>query len=283
MSGIVWLASYPKSGNTWVRIFLNNYLSESDEPWDINDLQEHTAGGFQRFSYDQILGIETSDLTTEELLRLRPVVNEEFKSDDDRPLFLKTHDAYCDAEGKNPYLQPSEKHRILYIVRNPLDIAGSFANHYDSTIDEAIERMGREGYTLAQGKKQSTVQVPQFVGSWSHHVRSWLEMSPFEPLLVRYEDMLAQPREQFAKVVRFSGLPFEERRLGKAIEFSNFSRTKKAEVSGAGFRERLHKEARFFRSGAAGKWKEELSTQQIKRVLKNHGTEMRRLGYLENS
>lgn len=93
MKGIVWLASYPKSGNTWFRTLISNLMSKSQEPVDINQLSTGgIASGRERF--DELTGIESADLTFEEIDQLRPEVYAYLAQTVKEPLFVKVHDAY---------------------------------------------------------------------------------------------------------------------------------------------------------------------------------------------
>ncbi|NOZ51459.1 MAG: sulfotransferase domain-containing protein, partial [Chloroflexi bacterium] len=82
MNGIIWLASYPKSGNTWMRVFLTNYLRDSDEPAEINNLDGGPIAS-ARDIFDRVIGVESSDLTAEEIDRFRPAVYEQVAAESD--------------------------------------------------------------------------------------------------------------------------------------------------------------------------------------------------------
>ena len=113
MGNIIWLASYPKSGNTWFRIFLTNLRGDNDQPADINDL-DCTPIASARESFDDEVGIEASDLTPDEIDRLRPAVYETLAAHADEPLFMKVHDAYTLVDGASP-LFPKTATRELFI------------------------------------------------------------------------------------------------------------------------------------------------------------------------
>ena len=147
MGGIYWIASYPKSGNTWFRAFLRNLRSNSNSPVEINDL---ATGGIasSRSWIDNVVGFEVSDLTHEEIDVLRPdVYRWALQADEIR--YIKIHDAYHIGADSVPLTSTEGTLGALYIVRNPLDVAQSFANHNRSNIDEAIDLMGNSEGALS--------------------------------------------------------------------------------------------------------------------------------------
>ena len=278
MSGIVWLASYPKSGNTWVRIFLDNYMLDGDSPADINDLDEGLHAG-SRVLFDRLTGVESSDLTAAEIDRARPSMYGQWAAESDAPLFVKVHDAWrCNEQGE-PLFPASATALVVYIVRNPLDIVASFANHYAMSHDRAIAAMADGQYALATSGRKLNGQLRQLVGSWDEHVCSWLSRSGLPAHVVRYEELCRAPRDTFGALLQAVGLQVDEQRLAKAIDFSSFERLKDQEVN-TGFKERIAGSGPFFRRGRAGSWIDELTAAQIARVVEKQGTIMRHFGYL---
>ena len=278
MSGIFWLASYPKSGNTWMRIFLTNYLQNGDEPADINNLDGGPIAS-AREVFDELVGVEASALTLAEIEALRPQVYTRFARDLEKDEFLKVHDAYTlNADGL-PLFPPEATQGAIYILRNPLAVAPSLANHINNSLEQAIEILND---TFSPETKHRSVglgpQLPQNWMGWSGHVNSWAKAPGQRVLLVRYEDMKHNPFAVFRAVVRFSGLEEDEARIRKAIEFSSFETVRKQEQE-HGFRERLRSPA-FFRKGESGGWRSELSPEQITCIVTAHADTMRRYGYL---
>ncbi|MEZ4590932.1 MAG: sulfotransferase domain-containing protein [Chloroflexota bacterium] len=253
MSNIVWLASYPKSGNTWARIFLNNYLLDGDAPADINNLEEGLHAGIREL-FDRLTGVESSDLTPAEVNCIRPLMYQAWAAEADEPLIVKVHDAWRRNSDGQPIFPKAATKTAVYIIRNPLDIVASFANHYSQTIDETIQSMADSGYGLATSRHKLARQLPQFLGSWHHHVLSWVENPEMPVHLLRYEDMVHAPMPTFASLVEAIGLTVDHDRLAKAIRFSAFDQMKQQETA-VGFKERLPGTSSFFRQGkqAAGK------------------------------
>ena len=172
MSGIYWLASYPKSGNTWLRIVLANLQANQDIPVSINELPTPIAS--DRALFDRIAGIESADLLPEEVERLRPQIYRHLAQRSAEPLLLKVHDAYTFLPCGDPLFPTEITLGVIYILRNPLDVAVSLAAHFDCDLDTAIGYMATDGLTLSSSLEVYRHQFPQRISSWSGHVCSWM-------------------------------------------------------------------------------------------------------------
>ncbi len=279
MSDIVWLASYPKSGNTWLRVLLENYKRDDGQLIDINAIEEGHVVSARAF-FDAALGVESSDLTADELERLRPAVFRHAAEAAAETLLLKTHDAYTFTDAGEPWVPTDVTRGTIYIVRNPLDVAVSFAHHLQKPIDAAIECMAQSNAALVNKIDHLDTQVRQKLHTWSEHVMSWIEQTDVPFHLMRYEEMLAHPLEAFGAAVRFIGWEHDAARLERAVRLSSFEALQ-AQEREHDFKERLPGMTMFFRKGKAGSWREELDAGQVERIIRDHGTVMRRLGYLE--
>jgi hypothetical protein len=278
MSRIVWLASYPKSGNTWLRAFLCNFERGGYSPASINELNNGIISS-DRSMADNALGVECSDLTPREIDLLRPAIYQSMAKQSPDTLYLKTHDAYTLNANAEPLFPADVTGGVLYVVRNPLDVAVSFAHHERKTLDNSIDLMSRETMTIAYPGEKLSFQLHQRLLSWSSHVLSWLDQDAVRLHLMRYEDMCQQPEEVFAAAARFLGLGDDRERVRRAVEFSSFETLRRQEHE-YGFKEKPRRAASFFRSGRTGTWREALTTRQIEKLVRDHGTVMGRLGYL---
>lgn len=281
MNGIIWLASYPKSGNTWFRIFLTNLLRGTDTPTSINEL-ESTPIASARAIFDQHIGFEASDLSANEIDRLRPELYCHLAEEAEEPLFMKIHDAYTMVADNLPLIPAAATGGALYFIRNPLDVAVSFAHHSGTDYDTVIANMADKNFTFCGKPKRLHKQLRQKLLSWSGHVLSWADTDPFPVCLLRYEDMKAQPLETFTRAVRFAGLPHNEEQIKKALAFSKFEVVQQQEES-EGFQEKSSVAKRFFRKGECGSWREELNEAQVQQVVSDHREVMQRFGYLDKN
>lgn len=280
MNGIVWLASYPKSGNTWIRTFLTNILGDESEQVSINQLK--TDGIFSsREIFDSVTGIESSNLTNEEIDRLRPDIYNDLSNAAKQIMYIKAHDAYTYLPDGRP-LFGTEKARAVYILRNPLDVAVSYANHMGKDLDTTIALMGDMSHVMCANKGRLYNQLRQRLLTWSGHAESWTRQRDIPTLLIRYEDMKRSPIRTFDGIVRFLGIDCSQRRLQDAIEMSSFSRLKKQEQA-EGFKEKPPNAPCFFRKGEVGDWRYHLSEVQRDRLIRDHGRVMRQFGYLDEN
>lgn len=284
-----WLASYPKSGNTWFRILVAN-LSAGEEPADINNLPERSGIASARGPFDHLLLIESGLLTDDEIDRLRPRVYEELASgaedeeydEHDRtsaPVRLvKVHDAYTLTSAGEPLLAGADG--AVVIVRDPRDVAASFAHHNRTPIDKAIATLNDPKPAVAETADRQHRQFRQTLLGWSEHVASWLDQRDLPVHLVRYEDLKADTAGALARALAFAGWPATAEQIARAVRFADFG-ILKAQERDKGFREipRPGKGGPFFRRGEAGGWRDELTAPQIARIEARHVAMMRRLGY----
>ena len=278
MRRLVWLASYPKSGNTWVRLFLDAYSHPERQELDINTVDVSLHAG-NRDLFDRVIGLEASELTPAEIERYRPDVYRQLAIEADDPLFIKVHDRWRHNADNAPIFPPEITAATIYIVRDPRAVAPSYANHYGVSIDEAIARMATTDYADVARPDRLPSQLHQPLGSWRQHVTGWLDQQELPVLLVRYEDLHVAPEATFAAILQHAGLVVDQARLTSALEQSRFDRLQ-AQEEAAGFKERLSQAPRFFRRGVANGWRDELTPAQIARIEADHGPVMARLGYL---
>ena len=274
---IVWLASYPKSGNTWMRLALAS-LRLRGGAIDINRLRDaNELGAASRMHFDLLAEVDSSDLTHDEIQRARPAIYRQMSDGMSDPGLFKTHDAFVRVPG-GAWLFPKEATLgAVLIVRDPRDVAVSTAHAYDRDIDAVIAQMADPHARLATGRLLP--QVPQTTLDWSGHARSWLDAPGMDTILVRYEDMLADLASELARIAPLLDLPRTPAALAGAVEATRFDHLR-AEEERHGFRERQPKAERFFREGRSGGWREALSADQARRIAHDHGEMMERLGYL---
>ena len=274
MGALIWLASYPKSGNTWMRVFLHNLLRNPDRPMSIDEIDSFTLGDSQANWYRKFTDKKPTDLTLEDLAPLRPKVHRAMMSAHPDSVFVKTHSYMGESKGV-PLMTMECTAGAIYIARNPLDVVISLADHFGISIDGAIGIMEHEG-GLTGG---SETNVTEFINSWSTHAKSWTQVSHSGLLTVRYEDMLDHSIKTFTKVARFLGLRPPRARIVKAIRFSSFKELRKQEDE-SGFKERSSHSKKFFRAGKKGQWRTQLSEEQVRRIVDYHCEQMKRFKYL---
>lgn len=278
--GIVWLASFPKSGNTWLRILLANLLTPGDGPVDINRLQLNSCPLVNRHRLDNMVLIDTSLLTREELDLLRPRVAETVAADSAERVYVKVHDNYrTNRVGKSLFAR-GRRNRALYIVRDPRDVAVSLSHHSGETIDRAISELNSPHHAISTAIGFWTKQIPQLLTDWSRHVESWTGQRDLPVHVLRYEDLQADPIGTFGKAAAFLGLDTPRTAVEQAVRRSDFAELQRQEQR-AGFRERQREStAPFFRAGRVGGWREVLTPEQQHAIVVAHRSVMARFGYI---
>jgi hypothetical protein len=274
MGNIVWLASYPKSGNTWLRAFLLNLITDAEAPIDINKMAALTQGDSQAHWYAKFDPRPPTQLGAEDLARLRPKVHAAIAASSPNSVFVKTHNALIENAGAAMITQ-SATAGVIYVVRNPLDVALSYADHLGVQVDDIIDLMAERGFATPA----SETHVPEHHSDWSNHVASWTAVPHPALLVVRYEDMAAKPAPTFGAVARFLGIDTSRERLMRAVRFSSF-KVLKAQEKKSGFVERTPAQQSFFRAGKSGGWRKQLSDAQIRRILADHSEQMERFDYV---
>ncbi|HZT25524.1 MAG TPA: sulfotransferase domain-containing protein [Pseudolabrys sp.] len=276
-SGIVWLASYPKSGNTWTRAFLHNLVkvvSDEHDAQDINELHRFSMGISGLAPYEKLLGFTPTDEHRDRIAATRAQVQRDVADAVDGLIFVKTHQALVVDRG-HPTINFSVTAGAIYIVRNPLDVAISYAHHVGKPVDFAIDFMGLKNAEISVTDKQ----VYEVYGSWSQHVLSWTKKPHPAIYVMRYEDMLADPQKTFGALARHLLFDPTPQQLDEAIRRSSFDELRQQEEK-EGFRERPPQAERFFREGRAGQWKDVLTAEQVERIVNDHKEQMARFGYL---
>ncbi len=275
MGKIIWLASYPKSGNTWLRTFLANFSRSEGRALNINDLWKHAEDESKSKWYLPYLSADAFlQATTTQIASLKSSVHRDIASQAVSTVYVKSHNFLGSYEGYKLHTVAYTAGSI-YIVRNPLDVVVSVADHFGSSIDEAIEFMA-DDKTVANREPDNAESI---LCSWSTHVDSWSRVSGAGIHIIRYEDMLEKPVKVFSALTSKLGFSRNKRQLNAAIKFSAFSELRKQEAKG-GFIERSGKARKFFRSGRSGQWRKQLNSDQIARIMRDHGDMMAKFNYL---
>ncbi|MEM9061921.1 MAG: sulfotransferase domain-containing protein [Pseudomonadota bacterium] len=256
---IIWLASFPKSGNTWTRAFLANYLAPKGTKLTINQLNQFSTGDVRQDFWDAAYGQRYEGQPIETGIALRPKVLRLIAGSKPSHHFVKTHSRIDRIDGED-LIPPDVTAAAIYIVRNPFDVAVSYARHLDVSLDEVIERMTSPG-----GVNVSATQIPEFIGRWDDHVASWREARGLPQHLMRYEDMAADTERSFRGLLDFLRIPTDMGSLRRAIRLSSFKELQKQERT-EGFGEKPANMDRFFATGTAGGWRATLSPEQIARL-----------------
>ena len=276
---IIWLASYPKSGNTWLRMFLKSYFLKSGEKFGLENsrLDNFKAQGFPdqeildhlRVDYNKFEEIVKNWEAMQDYINLNNKTN-----------YVKTHNAMVTV-GSYKFTTTRNTKGIIYIVRDPRDVLVSLSHHmgidYEQTFEHLSSSLNFE-YPLSGDKRYKK----SLMGAWSDHYKSWKNFKSCKTLIVKYEDMVLDEFNTFKKIIKYltevDGAEYKEEKLIKALKQTQFDELQKMEKN-EGFSEKGKGEL-FFRKGKIGEWKKDLSVNLIKKIEKMFSKEMIELGYL---
>ena len=275
MGQIAWIASYPKSGSTWLRAFLHNYIADSTTPYDINRLMDLSTGENAASRYQAFDPRPASAYTIRDVQSLRPRVHQAIADAHPGLVFVKTHNAQLVVEGVQ-LITKAVTGGAIYILRDPRDIAISFSRHLGLSLDHTIGFMNDPA--AATGGTDNAVYVR--LATWSGHVHFWTRQPHPTLHAMRYEDMQADPAAAFGGLIRFLGQAPSPDRLARAIAHSDFSELRRQEAAHGFVEQPKQSQDAFFRQGRSGGWREVLTAAQAARIERDHGAVMQRFGYL---
>jgi aryl sulfotransferase len=278
--GIVWLASFPKSGNTWFRILLANLMSGKSEPADINNLDELNDGiASSRNEFESMTMIDSDLISHDDIDGLRPRVYEAISREATELCWMKAHDAYTLTSKGEPLLGKGVARAAVYLVRDPREVSLSLAFHNNTTVDEAIKLINGTDSTLGvRGNYGLASQLRQKLLGWSQHVLSWTEQADVPVHILRYEDLAGEPTKSFGAALEFVNVPATPDDIERAVRHADFAELRRQEDE-KGFAERFSRTAPFFRSGRVDSWRELLTIDQIGAIEECHHDLMEKLGY----
>tara|TARA_B100000900_G_C20419877_1_gene650480 strand:- start:56 stop:889 length:834 start_codon:yes stop_codon:yes gene_type:complete len=276
---ILWLASYPKSGNTWMRAMLSSYLFEEHHK-DNQDI-------FSKMKLIQSFPVKRAfeGIVDERVLKknrfeaFKYFIEAQRKINKDPKLhIIKTH-SFCGAANGHEFTNKENTLGSIYIVRDPRSAAVSYAHHAGITYEKSVNLMLDEGRIVFHDK-----HYPEARLSWKTHLASWLRY-PSPRLLIRYEDMLDNPANILKSTILFinkfinSKIEIKDDKILKVIDECKFENLKKIENE-IGFKEKGSNSDNFFRKGEKNEWKKALPSELVKKLEDNFLNEMKNLNYI---
>ena len=256
---IVWIASYPKSGNTWLRAILSSYYYSSDGKFDFDLLKNIESFPQKKFFMEYANEFKSPIGTTYHWIKAQKKINENGKLN-----FLKTHNSLCNINGNN-FTDKINTLGCIYIIRDPRNVITSLKNHFELNYKEALDFMLNEKKFICDRNSKNDFSDIQFLGSWSKHYESWLNNKIFPVKLVKYEDLINNTLKIFEEVIEFiskivkSNITFDKKKAEKIILSTNFNSLKSKELKGE-FTESIYskkdrKKIVFFNLGPKNNWK----------------------------
>ena len=282
---IIWLTSYPKSGNTYVRAFLSAYYFSLDGKFNFNQISKIKQFPHEKFFDKKINSI--SEASSQWMPIQKKIVQNK------KILFLKTHS--CLANYKNNiFTSPETSLGAIYIVRDPRNVFTSIKNHFSLNDNESLNMILDKERGLVSNN--GSLASYSFISSWSNHYLSWLKNNKFRRFFVKYEDLISNKYETFRDIIVFINTLMnrtegvDKSKLQKAIESTNFEVLKNKEINenfsstDNDFKSwrNFHKENKnlFFNLGPDNKWENILNKKIRKEIETNFVNEMKELNYL---
>jgi len=268
---IIWLSSFPKSGNTWLRVFLTNYLFSDKKVFsNLNYIREYP----NKFFFENLS--EEINTETEELdLYKHFILSQDRLNLNNEVNFLKTHSC-CGTINNYKFTNKENTLGFIYIIRDPRSVAISYAHHSNISYERSTEIITNENNVVFDKDKILTAR-----SSWKTNYLSWLK-SPYPRIIVKYEDLHEDTFGNFKKILffikKFMKIEIDENKIHKNIEKCSFDNLK-FEEENFGFSERWGND-NFFRKGLVDEWKSKLSSNLIKLIEDKFKKEMMELDYL---
>lgn len=265
-----WLASYPKSGNTWLRALMSA-LSTGEVTL------QYLPGSLGNESVDDALAMSLSGLDAKEALQVMRRSWTLGTATFGAYRVRKTHEPWARGVDGWPTRWQPKGARAVYLVRDPRDVVLSWAHHNGQSPAEAAEFLAHgTDHLMAHGHE---VHAGWRAVSWSRHVLSWTVDCPLPVLTLRYEDLLIDPHPQVEQLAAWLDIEIDEERIARAIAACDF-RELAAREAVEGFSEAAAPDRVFFRRGRSGTWRSELDPELARAIERDHGEVMESLGYL---
>ena len=278
---IIWLASYPKSGNTLLRSILASLIYSEDGNFNFNLLKK-----INQYPQNHHFKDLTNKFNNIDELSKFWTISQDKLNLDKKIKFLKTHHLRC---GIGNYTFTNSKNTIgtIYIVRDPRDVIISFAKHHSLSIEEAKDIMfDPTAYVSPDREKNSDLAIRTLLGSWSDHYNAWTKNNK-NLLFIKYENLIKNKKTELSRIIKFVNnyikIPISEAKINNCINSTTFESMKKYEEKGL-FKEnsidKNGKKIKFFNSGKEGNWKNILSEELVLSIEKKFSNEMKELGYI---
>ena len=282
---IVWIASFPKSGNTWLRAFLCSYLYMNPKSKTFNfDLLKNIKR-FPNLQQYKDIGIKPKNFedVSKSWIAAQNKINSNKKIN-----FLKTHNAFGGLENC-PFTNKNNTIGAVYLVRDPRDVLVSYARHLEMSIEETLELVLEDNHKGWLNEYKKDV-IGEIRGSWAQNYNSWKSFNLSEKIIIRYEDLINDTFNTFSEIVIYISklfqknsffLEVDDNKIKKCIEISDFNKLQSLEKK-KGFVENYKKKKLFFNKGKIQQWPNVLNEKTVYKLEKKFKKEMIELGYLYN-
>jgi hypothetical protein len=271
-AGFIWLASYPKSGNTYVRHLIEAYRCNG--ALDINNVRSSVGdGGATLVRNVSSFPLENLGFRGEALLRPAALLNYYSSMTRPKPL-IKTHWANLTLKGLPPFIPEEFTHSAIYVVRDPRDVFTSCCNYFQYPPQLTAKAMASKEFTVGGDGTYARCMV----SSWSNNVASWVGEDRYPVHIVKYEDVVADPKKELTEILELLDIVVKPEQVDVAVNAVSIDRIQKQE-SENGFVENSGRCDKFFDSGGGSRWRDEVGPRWAKQIERDHGEIMTKLGY----
>ena len=279
---IIWIASYPKSGNTWVRSIISSLIYSNDGNFDFDLLKK-----IQQYPSQKYFKNFTKDFQNINEIKKYWIESQDIINLDKEVKFFKTHHINCKI-GEHAFTNKNNTLGTIYVVRDPRNLINSFTNHY--SIDKNTAKnfiTSRQSVTGALEDMKRDNSIFTILGSWNDHLKSWTSMNQ-NLLLIKYEDLIIDPLNEINKIIKFLenliDFSYNQEKINKIINSTSFEIMKKKETE-EGFHESVmdntnENKVNFFNLGKENKWEKYLNSEDQEFIKDKLGLEMKELGYI---
>ena len=280
---IIWIASYPKSGNTWVRSLLSAYLYSDDGIFNFSLLKK-----IQQFPSEKFFEFFMKDFSNIKKLSNYWIVAQDRINLSNEITFLKTHSALCTLEN-NSFTNKNNTKGVIYIVRDPRNLVTSLSHHFSKNIEESYNFIIDRNRILTQDEWGSeNFGISTILGSWSDHYKSWSNNKFAPTLVVKYENLIKDTKNSFITIINFLNklmeIQFNEKKILNAVNSCSFEKLVEREKKDGFFEaiasKKNNKKLNFFYLGKKNNWKNLLDPKIEKKIRKVFPKEMKELGYI---
>ena len=285
---IIWIASYPKSGNTWIRSILSAYLFSEDGKFSFKLLKN-----IDRFSSKNLFTESINDSNYQSRVSKYWIPSQKMINQDKKIHFLKTHNALCTIDN-NKFTDRFNTIAVIYIVRDPRNLITSLAHHYELSLEEAFSFLANKRKIIfpqsfvKNDKPVNKSKDFNFLGNWSDHYISWKNINFCPIKIIKYEDLMIDTESIFFSTLEFLSkflkIKLDKKKINNALISTSFKKLSRMEKK-EGFQEAIissktKKKIRFFNLGKKNNWNKLLDKKIIRKIESNFKNEMIELGYL---
>ena len=283
----IWLASYPKSGNTLLRSLLSAYFFSSDGKFSFDLIKNIKQ--FPNMPYFKKIGIDLSN--DYEVIKSYIKVQETF-CEKNSIQFLKTHSYLFNIDNKYPFTNLQNSLGVIYIVRDPRNVVTSISKFQNISLESSLKTLIND---ISWGGNSKSLNLADktkvWIGNWSQNYQSWKSFK-FQDryLLIKYEDLIRETEKYFLIILKFifkinnSKFILDKKKFNQVLETTSFEKMQKSEKQNGFFESKIDENTKkkipFFNLGPKNDWKKLLDDNTKEKIEKTFEKEMKELNYL---